>query len=116
MTNGDMEYEVRKPGLVAVFVTIILGSGIAFVLATYMLNLSPAWIALLAGAVSSFLGFFILGESIGDAIVFSIGFSVLVFVFITAGPEIEIISISIVPIATGICVGKLTHGIWKEIR
>lgn len=111
-----MEYEVRKPSLVVVFVTIILGSGIAFVFATYMLNLSPAWIALLAGGVSSFLGFFILGESIGDAIVFSIVFSVLVFVFITAGPEIEIIRMCIVPIATGICVGKLTHGIWQEIR
>ena len=116
MTNGDMEYEVRKPGLAVFFVTIILGSGIAFVLATYMLNLSPAWIALLAGGVSSYLGFFVLGESIGDAIVFSTCFSVLVFVFITAGPEIEIIRMSIVPIATGICVGKLTHGIWKEIR
>jgi hypothetical protein len=54
MTNGDIEYEVRKPGIVVVFVTSISGSGIAFVLATYMLNLSPAWVALLAGAVSSF--------------------------------------------------------------
>ena len=116
MTNGDIEYEVRKPGIFVVFVTIISGSAIAFVLATYMLNISPAWIALLAGAVSSFLGFFILGESIVDAIVFSIGFLVLVFVFITVGPEIKIIRMSIVPIATGICVGKLTHGIWKETR
>lgn len=115
MTNEDIEYEIRKPGLVFIFVTIILGSGTAFVLATYILNLSPAWIALLVGAVCSLLGFFILGESIGDAIVFSIGFFVLVFIFITAGPEIEIIRMSIIPIATGICVGKLTHGIWKEI-
>lgn len=115
MTNEAIEHEAKKPGLVVVIVTIILGSGIAFVLATYMLDLSPAWIALLAGAVCSCLGFFILGESIGDAIVFSIGFSVLVFIFINVGPELEIIRMSIVPIATGICVGKLTHGIWKEI-
>jgi hypothetical protein len=65
--------------------------------------------------VCSFIGFCILGESIGDAIVFSVLFSVLVFVFITAGPNIKIVKMNIVPIATGICVGKLTHGIWKEI-
>ena len=63
MTNEDFEYEARKPGFIVVFITVVLGSGIAFVLSTYMLNLSPAW-----------LGFFILGESIGDAIVFSIIF------------------------------------------
>ena len=57
-----------------------------------------------------------MGESIVDAIVFSLGFLVLVFVFNTVGPEIKIIRMSIVPIAAGICIGKLTHGIWKEIR
>ena len=114
MINEDFKYEVRKPGLIVVFVAVILGSGIAFVLSTYFLNLSPAWLSLLVGAVCSFLGFSILGESIGDAIFFSIIFSVLVFVFITAGPEIEIVRMTIIPIATGICIGKLTHGIWKE--
>lgn len=74
MTNEDFEYEARKPGFIVVFITVVLGSGIAFVLSTYMLNLSPAWLALLVGAVCSLLGFFILGESIGDAIVFSIIF------------------------------------------
>ena len=66
------------------------------------------------GAVSSFLGFFVLGESIIDAIVFSIFFFVLVFVFMASGLEIAIIRMTIIPIATGICVGKLAHGIWKE--
>jgi len=115
MTNEDIKHEDRKPGLNVIFFTVILGSGIAFVLSTYMLNLSPTWLALLVGAVFSYLGFFIFGESIGDAIVFSVLFLVLVFVFITAGPDIKIVRMNIVPIATGICVGKLTHGIWKEI-
>lgn len=115
MTNEDIKYEDRKPGVVVVFVTVILGSGIAFVLSTYILNLSPAWLALLVGAICSLVGFFIMGESIGDAIFFSIVLLVLVFVFITAGPELEFVRMNIVPIATGICVGKLTHGIWEEI-
>jgi len=115
MTNQDIKFEVKKPGLWVVLSTVFFGSVIAFVISTYMLNLSPAWLALLAGAVCSFIGFCILGESIGDAIVFSVLFSVLVFVFITAGPNIKIVKMNIVPIATGICVGKLTHGIWKEI-
>lgn len=115
MANEDFEYEARKPGFIVVFVTLVLGSGLAFVLSTYMLDLSPAWLALLVGAVCSLLGFFILGESIGDAIVFSIIFFVLVFVLITTGPNIEIVRMNIVPIATGICIGKLVHGIWKEL-
>lgn len=115
MTSEDIKYEARKPGLIAVFIAVILGSGIAFVLSTYWLNLSPGWLSLLVGAVFSFLGFFILGESIGDAILFSIIFLVLIFVFLTAGPEIEIVRVNIIPIATGISIGKLTHGIWKEI-
>ena len=115
MTNEDIKSKVGKPGLIVVFVTVILGSGIAFFLSTYLLNLSPAWLALLVGAVCSFIGFFILGESIGDAIVFSIVFLALVFVFITAGPEIEIVRMNIISMATGICTGKLTHGVWKEI-
>ena len=114
MTSEGTEYGIGKPGLVVILVAVISGAGIAFVLASYLLDLSPPWVALLAGAVSGLLGFFILGESIGDAIVFSIVFLVLVFVFLAAGPEIAIVRSTIVPVATGICAGKLTYGIWSE--
>jgi hypothetical protein len=114
MTNEHVKREDRKPLLTVVFVTVILGSALAWGLSTYFLHLSPYWVALLVGAVSSLLGFFVLGESIVDAIVFSIVFFVLVFVFMTSGLKMEIIRMTIVPAATGICVGKLTHGIWKE--
>lgn len=105
----------RKPKLIIVFSTVILGSAIGWSLSTYLLNLSPSWVALLVGAVCSLLGFFVLGESIVDAIVFSIFVFALVFIFMTSGLQIEIIRMTIVPIATGICVSKLSHGIWKEI-
>lgn len=114
MTKEDSKYRAQKTGLFVFFVAMILGSVISFVFATYMLNLSPAWIALLAGAVCSVLGFG-LGENIGDAIVFSFIFGLMVFLFLKVGPEIGIIRTGIVPIATGFCVGKLVHGIWKEI-
>ena len=116
MREKESKDKKHLSGIGAYFIALLLGSGTSFALATYWLEFSPGWVALLAGAASSFLGFFILGESIGDAIVFSIGFLVLVFVLITVGPEIEIIRMSIVPIATGICVGKLTYGIWIETR
>jgi hypothetical protein len=115
MTSEEIKPEDRKPLLIIAFITVILGAAIAWGLSTYWLDLSPSWVALLAGAVSSLLGFFVLGESIVDAIIFSIIFFVLVFVFMTSGLEVEIVRITIVPIATGICVGKLTHGIWKEM-
>lgn len=114
MTKEDSEYRVQEPGPLVFFITIILGSGASFALATYLLGLSPAWIALLAGSFSGALGFSS-GENIGDAIVFSFIVSVLVLLFITVGPEIGAIRAGIVPIATGLCVGKLVYGIWKEI-
>ncbi len=114
MAKEDSENRAQEPGLFVFFVAMIIGSVISFVLATYMLNLSPAWIALLAGAVCSVLGFF-LGENIGDAIVFSFIFGLLILFFLKVGPEIGIIRAGIVPIATGFCAGKLVYGIWKEI-
>ncbi len=114
MTREDNEYRVQEPGLLVFFITIILGSGASFALATYLLKLSLAWVALLSGAVCGILGLF-LGENIGDAIIFSLILGLLVFLFIKVGPEIEIIRTVIVPIATGFCTGKLVYGIWKEI-
>ncbi|UCH49851.1 MAG: hypothetical protein JSU95_08855 [Betaproteobacteria bacterium] len=115
MTGEDAKPADRKPLLIIVFSTAILGAAIAWSLSTYLFNLSPPWVALLAGAACSLLGFFVLSESIVDAIVFSIVCFVLVFVFMTSSIEIEIVRTTIVPIATGICVGKLCYGIWKEI-
>ena len=115
MTNDDANDEVRNPGVMVILISVLLGAAMAYALSTYWLNLSPAWLALLVGAVCSLIGFFILGESIGDAIVFSVIFSVLTLVVITAGPDTELIRMNIVPVATGICMGKLIHGIWDEI-
>ncbi len=113
MTNEDLEYRAQKPGHFVFFAAVILGSGISLVLATYLLTLSPAWIALLAGGICGALGFF-LGENIGEALVFSFILGVLVFVFLKAGPEIGAIRACIVPMATGFCIGKLVYGIWEE--
>ncbi len=115
MATEDSRYRNKTPGLIALLATISLGSGLSFLLATYLLDLSSVGIALLAGAVSSFLGFTVLGESIGDALVFSFILLFLAFLFLKMGPEISVIRTAIVPIATGISVGKLVHGLWKEL-
>jgi hypothetical protein len=108
------EYQVREPGFLVFFVAVMLASGASFALATYMLELSSAWVALLTGAVFGALGFS-LGENVGDAIIFSLIVGLLVFFFIKVGPEIEIIRAVIVPIATGFCAGKLVYGFCEEI-
>ena len=74
MTNEYVKPERRKPLIIVVFVTVVLGAAIAWGLSTYLLDLSPSWLAMPVGAVSSFHGFFVLGESIIDAIVFSMFF------------------------------------------
>ncbi len=102
----------QRPGIIAYFIALLSGSGISFLLATYMLNLTATWIALLVGANCSILGFF-LGENIGDAIVFSAILCFLVILFLNLGPEIAIFRSGIVPVASGLCVGKLIYGIWK---
>ncbi len=114
MTERDSKQRVHKPGLSVYFVALILGSGVSCALATHWLKLSPAWLALLVGAVCGLIGSFI-GENIGDAIVFSLIMGLMVFFFIRSGLEIAIIRTGIVPVATGFCVGKLVYGIWNEI-
>jgi hypothetical protein len=109
--NKDKKY---LSGGGAYFFAIILGSGASFALATYWLEFSPGWIALLVGAVFSILGAF-LEENVGDAIMFSLIVGVLVTVFITVGPEIAIVRAGIIPVATGLCAGKLVAGISKEV-
>lgn len=114
MTKQDNGHRVQEPGLFVFSLAVILGALVSFALATYLLKLSPAWVALLAGAVSGMIGFF-LGENIGEALVLSVILGVLTFVIIKVGLEIEIVRTGIVPVATGFSVGKLVYGIWKEI-
>ena len=103
----------RKPAISVYFMALILGSGASFALSTYWLEFSPARIALPVGAVGGLIGS-LLGENIGDAIIFSFFAGLILFFFVTFGPEIAIIRMVIVPLATGLCVGKLGYGIWKE--
>jgi len=114
MTKEDSEYRVQEPGLFVYFVAIILGSGASIVLATYLLGLSPLWVALLLGAILGGIGLFS-GENIVEAIILCFGFGFLVFFLLKVASEIQIIRASIVPIATGFCVGRIVAGIWREL-
>ena len=114
MTDEDNEYQVQEPGLLVFFIAFLLASVVSFIIATYLLELSPAWLALLAGGICGILGF-CMGENIGDAIMFSLILALLVTFFIKAGPDIEMLRTGIVPVATGFCLGNLVCGIWKEI-
>ena len=115
MVKEDIEYKVQEPGLFVYIVAVVLGSGVSFVLATYLLGLSSLWVSLLLGAIFGVIGVF-LGENIGEAIILCFGFGFLVFFLLKIASEIELVRASIVPIATGFCVGKIICGIWKEIK
>jgi hypothetical protein len=114
MTERKSKNKKYLSGVGAYFFAIILGSGASFALATYWLEFSPGWIALLVGAIFSILGA-LLGENVGDAIMFFLILGLIVTIFITIGPEIAIVRAVIIPVATGLCAGKLLVGILKEV-
>lgn len=114
MTKEDSKYRVQEPGLFVYFIAVILGSGVSTVLATYLLGLSTIWVALLLGAIFGGIGLF-LGENIVEAIILCFVFGVLVFLLLRVVSQIEIIRSSIVPIATGFCVGRIVAGIRREL-
>ncbi|UCG78503.1 MAG: hypothetical protein JSV21_01315 [Nitrospirota bacterium] len=90
-------------------VSVILGSSLSVVLATYLLGLSPIWLSIVLGAPLAILGAS-LGEAIFDSIVLTVVISVATLIFLTAGPDIAILRKIIVPIATGLSTGKLVAG------
>ena len=114
MIKEDSKYGVQEPGFFLYSVAIILGSGASTALATYLFGLSSMWVALLLGAIFGAIGLF-LGENIVEAIILCFGFGFLVFFLLNVASEIKIIRVSIVPIATGFCVGKIVAGIWREL-
>jgi hypothetical protein len=114
MTKEESEYRVQEPGVFVYSVAIILGSGASTALATYLFGLSSLWVALLLGAIFGAIGLY-LGENIVEAIILCFAFGFLVFFLLNIASEIKIIKASIVPIATGFCVGKIVAGIWREL-
>lgn len=114
MAKEDSEYRVQEPGLLVFIIAVIIGSGVSFVLATYLLGLSPLWVALLVGATFAIIGLF-MGENIVEAVILCFGFGFLVFFLLEIASEIEIVRVSVVPMAAGFCAGKIVYGIWKEI-
>ena len=114
MTKEDSEYSVQEPGLSLYIVVATLGSGLSYVIASNLLELSPAWVALLVGAIFGVVGLF-LGENIVEAIILCFVIGSLGYFLLNLAYDIQIIRVSIVPIATGFCVGKIVCGIWKEI-
>lgn len=114
MAKEDSEFRIQEPGLLVFVVAVILGSGVSFVLATYLLGLSPLWVALLLGAIFAIFGLF-MGENIGEAVLLCFGIGLLVFFLLQIASEIKIVRASAVPVAAGFCAGKIVYGIWKEI-
>ncbi|MGD2272691.1 MAG: hypothetical protein PVI06_20005 [Desulfobacterales bacterium] len=114
MTQRESKDKNYLSGIGAYFFALIVGSGSSFAIATYWLGFSHVWTALLVGAVFSIIGA-LLGENVGDAIMFSLVVGLIVIIFITVGPEMSILRAVIIPVATGLCAGKLVFGIVKEV-
>ena len=114
MTKTESGNKKYLSGIGIYLIAVVIGSGVSFALATYWLEVSSGWSALLVGAVFSLVGAF-LGESVGDAIMFSLIVGIMVTVFFILGPEIAVLRAGIIPVAAGLCIGKLVAGISKEV-
>ncbi len=114
MTERKTKNRKYLSGVGIYLLAVIFGSGASFALATYWLEVSPGWVALLVGTVFSIVGAF-LGENVGDAVVFSLIAGLIVTVFFVSGLEIAILRAGIIPVVTGLCVGKVVAGISKEM-
>jgi hypothetical protein len=114
MAERESQSKKYQSGVRISLPALILGSGASFAFATRWLKVSPGWLAFLLGAVFSIVGAF-LGENVGDAIMFSAIVGTIVTVFFIIGPEIAILRAEIIPVATGLCIGKLVVGISKEV-
>jgi hypothetical protein len=113
VSEQDNAFVPYRPGAGAYVLACTLGAVTALALATWWLDSSPIWLALLLGTVSAALGA-ASGENIGDALIFSLIVAVLVFAIVGLAPELGWLRSGVVPLATGLCVGKLVVGIGKE--
>lgn len=103
-----------RPGIGAYVLACVLGAVVAFALSTWWLGLSFPWMALLVGALFAALGA-LTGENIGDALMFSLIVAVVVSVVLAFVPVPGWLRIGVVPLATGLCTGKLVMGICIEL-
>ena len=114
MALNEGEAKNNPAGIRIYFFALILGSSASVAIAAYWLEVSPGWVALPLGALFSTVGAF-LGENVGDATVFSLFTGLLVTLFFVFGPEISFLRTVIIPVATGLCMGKLVAGIATEL-
>lgn len=114
MTERESNSREYLSGAGIYFVAFILGAGASFAFATYWLEVSPGWLALLVGALFSIVGAF-LGENIGDAMVFALIAGIIATLFFIWGPETGTLRAGIIPVVTGLCVGKLIAGVSNEV-
>lgn len=93
----------------------LLGSVAAYIVASFWLGLTPAWLALLCGAPAALFGVFML-ENIGEAIVLSAVVAVLTVIILTTSTGFALLKGIFVSLACGFIAGKLVVGVWKEIH
>ncbi len=114
MAEAENTYGKAEPGLIVYLVALVLGAGVAFAIATLWLDVTPGWLALVVGAALALLGVFSI-ENVGDAIMFSLILSLIVFGLVKLVPGLVAIKAGVVPGACGLSVGKLVVGVWKEV-
>ncbi len=104
-----------EPGLLIYLIGIIIGSGVAYVIADRWLDITPGRVAIAVGAIAALYGVFSLAN-IGEAIVLTLVISLIVFGLLNIAPGLTIVKAGIVPSACGLSVGKLVVGLWKEAK
>lgn len=106
----EEEFYHKEPGALSYVLAVILCSAASYLIASYWLDFASPLAAVLLGAFGGLMGFFS-GETIFESIIFTIFMSVILFILATT-TELAFIKHTIVPIAVGLSVGKLSYGIW----
>jgi hypothetical protein len=109
MTETENEFTLWQPGCVTYSVVFILGSGVAFAIATFLLDLTPGWVALVVGGTMALPGA-AMNQNIVEAIVMSLIIGLCVIVTPWRLPGLMVIKPWVVPGAIGFIVGMLVVG------
>lgn len=105
------QFPIPNPTWRLYSIAFVLSAAVGGALSAIWLEAASVWIAAVIAGIAALFGVFQL-ESIGDALWETAVWAVIIAVF----PKNYWIALIAVPAATGLGIGKLACGLWKEWR
>ena len=112
MAKSKPQFSQPRLGPMIFLTAAVVGAGVAYLISSYWLGLAPGWLSVTVGGALSAWGV-ITGETIVEAVIFSLIFGIMMIIFVKIIPLPNLIKAGFVPAACGLCAGKLTASIWR---